>query len=144
MFARKLLWSALVVLCGAMLAWGQDQATSVKHTTIKPTSPSSGKEMYLNYCAVCHGKDGKGAGPAAEALKTPPTDLTLLSQKNGGKFPAAHVSTVIRGEGSVSAHGSKDMPVWGPLFRKLDQGDTGVYEMRVANITKFLETLQAK
>ena len=78
--------------------------------------------MFNNYCAVCHGKDGKGGGPAASALKTPPADLTTLAQKNGGKYPSAHISSVIRGQASMPSHGSQDMPVWGPLFSSISQG----------------------
>ena len=98
----------------------------------------------MNYCAVCHGKDGKGSGPAAPALKMPATDLTTLAQKNGGKYPALHVSSVIRGEGDVPAHGSKDMPVWGPLFWKMSQGHDAEVQQRIANLNQYIESLQAK
>ena len=54
---------------------------------VKPTSPASAQEMYTAYCAVCHGKDGKGNGPAAEALKVPPPDLTILARKNENNYP---------------------------------------------------------
>ena len=30
-------------------------------------------------------------------MKTPPTDLTTLAQKNGGKYPSVHIATIIRG-----------------------------------------------
>lgn len=96
---------------------------TVKHVPIKTTSPTSGKEMFESYCAVCHGKDGKGEGPAASALKVPPPDLTELAKKNGGKYPAPHVASVIRGQADLASHGSKDMPVWGPLF-------SSIHEMR--------------
>src|SRR5271156_2181094 len=90
----------------------QDQPQKViQHATIQPTSAASGKEMYTTYCAVCHGADGKGGGPAASALKTPPADLTTLSKNNGGKFPAMKVTSAIRGDSGLPAHGSKEMPV---------------------------------
>ena len=59
----------------------------IKHVPITNAPSNSGKEMFASYCAVCHGTDGKGNGPAASAMKTPPADLTLLAQKNGGKYP---------------------------------------------------------
>jgi len=134
-----------LVFAVAVMAGAQDQTEkTVKHVPIKPTSAASGQEMYTNYCAVCHGKDGKGGGPAADALKTPPTDLTTLAKKNGGKYPALHVTSVIRGEGNLPAHGSKDMPVWGPLFWHLSQGHEGEVQQRVSNLDHYIESLQAK
>jgi mono/diheme cytochrome c family protein len=109
------LLAALTLLAVAQQTQKPAQApdTVIKHVPVKPTSPASGEEMYVNYCAVCHGKDGRGTGPAVSALKVPPTDLTTLAEKNGGKYPSMHVSTVLRGEADVPAHGTKDMPVWG-------------------------------
>jgi mono/diheme cytochrome c family protein len=131
------------LLCTALFAVGQ-QAPQIKHVPMKPTSAASGQEMYANYCAVCHGKDGKGAGPAAAALKTAPTDLTTLAKLNGGKYPTAHVATIIRGEADVPAHGSKDMPVWGPLFLNASQGHEAQVQQRISNLTEYVESLQAK
>jgi mono/diheme cytochrome c family protein len=122
----------------------QGQTKTVQHVTIKSTSAASGKEMFTSYCAVCHGTDGKGGGPAASALKTAPADLTLLSKNNGGKYPALKVSSAIRGTNDLPAHGSKDMPVWGPLFFGLSNGHEGEVQQRVSNLTTYIETLQAK
>jgi len=137
-----------VILCTGMIA-AQDQAqkqsgTVIKHVPVKSTSPVSGKEMYTAYCAVCHGTDGKGAGPAASALKVPPTDLSALSKNNGGKYPALKVDASIRGESSLPAHGSKDMPVWGQLFWNMSSGHEGEVQQRVTNLTKYIQSLQAK
>jgi mono/diheme cytochrome c family protein len=149
MSMKKVIWmfAALIVFTCTVAAQDktQDQSTkTIQHAAIKPTSPASGEEMYKTYCAVCHGTDGKGNGPAASALKTPPTDLTQLSKKNGGKFPALKVSGAIRGEGDVAAHGTKDMPVWGSLFWGMSHGHEGEVQQRVANLTKYVESLQAK
>lgn len=135
----------LVVVAVAMTAWAQDQPkTEIKHVPIRQTSPASGPEMYKAYCAVCHGADGKGNGPAAEALKVPPTDLTTLALKNGGKYPALKVSAIIRGEEILPAHGSKDMPIWGNLFWTMSGGHEAEVQQRVANLNKYMETLQKK
>ena len=98
----------------------------------------------MNYCAVCHGRNGKGGGPAADALKVAPANLTLLSQKNNGKFPANHVTSILRGEASLSAHGSQEMPVWGPIFWKMSHGNAGEVQQRIANLSKYIESLQVK
>ena len=100
--------------------------------------------MFVSYCSACHGKDGTGAGPAASALKEPPADLTVLSKNNGGKFPAAHVSAVLNGGVKAPAHGNKEMPVWGPIFWQTSQGHAGEVQLRVANLTKYVESLQVK
>jgi mono/diheme cytochrome c family protein len=119
-------------------------APAVKHVPIKNTPSNDGKDMYDNYCAVCHGKDGKGAGPAAAAMKTSPTDLTALAKNNRGKYPAPHIAAVIRGQAATSSHGSQDMPVWGPLFSSISQGHEAQVQQRITNLVNYLETLQAK
>ncbi len=119
-------------------------AKVIQHVPVKDVSPASGKEMYMSYCAVCHGTDGKGGGPAASALKVPPTDLTLLSKTNGGKYPALKVTSSIRGETALAAHGSKEMPVWGTLFWSMSSGHQSEVQQRVVNLTRYIETMQAK
>ncbi len=108
------------------------------------TDPSSGKEMYMAYCASCHGADGKGNGPAAPALKTPATNLTQIAAKNGGTFPDAQIMQVIKGDSMTAAHGNKDMPVWGPVFLQMGGHDTAQVQLRIRNLTKYLASIQAK
>ena len=118
--------------------------TTVKHVPITNVPSNSGKEMFNSYCAVCHGKDGKGNGPAASAMKAAPTDLTALAQKNNGKYPASHVAAVIRGQAGTPSHGTQDMPIWGPLFSNIDQGRQGLVQQRITNLVTYVEGLQAK
>ena len=108
------------------------------------TNPSSGKDMYVAYCASCHGQDGTGNGPAAGALKTRPTDLTLLAVKNGGKFPDMHIAEIIKGDKLTAAHGNKEMPVWGPVFLTMGQHDTAQEQLRIRNLTTYLQSIQQK
>ena len=146
MQVRKNIWAVLgVIVAMTMMGWAQDQTkTEIKHVPVKQTSPASGQDMYKSYCAVCHGVDGKGNGPAAPALKVPPTDLTTLAARNGGKYPALRVSAIIRGEEVLAAHGSKDMPIWGNLFWTMSNGHEAEVQQRVANLNKYLESLQKK
>lgn len=149
MFIKKIGGIVVALSLLLALATAQDQSQDqsgkvIKHVPVKVTSAASGKEMYESYCAVCHGTDGKGNGPAASALKTPSTDLTTLSKNNGGKYPSLKVSAAIRGDSNVTAHGTKDMPVWGSLFRDMSQGHEGEVQQRVNNLTKYIESLQGK
>ncbi len=126
-----------------VVSFGADQKV-IKKVAAPQTSAASGEEMYVSYCAVCHGKDGKGDGPAASALKAAPTDLTTLTKKNNGKYPSMHVFHTIAGEENVPAHGSQDMPIWGPAFRALSGGSTATVQMRITNLTNFVESMQQK
>ena len=142
-----LMFTALIVLACTVAAQEQPQGQTekvIQHVPIKTMSPVSGKEMYTAYCAVCHGTDCKGGGPAASALKVPATDLTLLRKNNGGKYPALKVSSSIRGESALPAHGSKEMPVWGALFWSMSSGHESEVQQRVANLSHYIESLQAK
>lgn len=134
----------VIGLMACLAVFGVSPQKEIRHVPVKAASPASGPEMYTAYCAVCHGIDGKGKGPAAEALKVPPTDLTVLAKKNGGKYPSDHVTTAIRGELRLPAHGSKEMPVWGELFWGMSGGHSSEVQLRVTNLNKYIESLQAK
>ena len=141
----KLVSMSIVVMIFAVAALAQNQAKPViKNVPVQNTSPTSGSEMYKTYCAVCHGQDGKGNGPAAPALKTPPTDLTQLTKNDGGKFPEMKVVSTIRGQSNLPAHGTQEMPVWGQLFWRMSHGHEGEVQQRTANLTKYVEGMQAK
>jgi mono/diheme cytochrome c family protein len=128
----------VLALCAALAA------QEVKKVPIQRTPANSGQVMFKEYCAVCHGLGGKGDGPAADALKKRPADLTQLAHKNNGTFPEAHVMNFITGQDVVAAHGSRDMPVWGTLFTSLNPNDQGVTTLRVANLADYLKSLQAR
>src|ERR1039457_1068631 len=109
----------LFALAAAVL-WAQNEGRPVvQKTPARQTSASSGKEMYRAYCAACHGTDGKGDGPASAALKSLPSDLTVLARRNAGKFPELRVFGAINGDLRVAAHGSKDMPTWGAVIGQI-------------------------
>jgi mono/diheme cytochrome c family protein len=103
----------------------------------------AGRDSFDLYCSPCHGKTGRGDGPVAPALKSQPADLTRLTELGGGPFPADGVRAFVIGVGRpITAHGTSDMPVWGPLFRFFES-DVRVRE-RVANIATYIESLQQK
>ena len=148
MRVMKFISLAVILVAVSAFVVAQDApaqtAPTVKHVPITNTPSNSGKEMFNSYCAVCHGKDGRGNGPAASAMKTSPADLTVLAQNSGGKYPAAHVAAVIRGQAPTRSHGSKDMPVWGPLFSSISQGHEGQVQQRITNLVTYIDSLQAK
>jgi len=111
---------------------------------IPRTSAASGQEMFNTYCAVCHGKDAKGDGPAAAVLKVPPPNLTTLCLRHGGTYPTAYVETVLKfGVETAPAHGAKDMPIWGPVLGAISVNAPEA-ELRIHNLNQYIESLQAK
>ena len=151
---RHTLWkvglalTAALSLSVAVLASPQAQTEkptpTVKRTTAQPIQSVEGKDNFDAYCAVCHGKTGKGDGPAAPAMKMPVADLTAIAKKNGGKFNAVAVAEMIKGaDREMPSHGSKDMPIWGPVFRSFS-GDQNIATLRVNNLVDYLKTIQAQ
>ena len=140
---------SLILMAGfasaSILGFAQDTTPKIKMVPVQPTSPTSGQEMYSTYCAACHGVKATGNGPAAEALKTPPPNLTILSQTNGGVFPADRVRTVLQFGVMTSAHGSAEMPVWGDLLRTLHSTSPNtsmVVNQRILNLTNYIRQIQ--
>lgn len=119
-------------------------AQNVKRVPVSPTSPASGQQMFTTYCAVCHGTEGKGNGPAATALKKTPANLTELTARNGGKFPELKVFDTIKGDLETPAHGSRDMPIWGTVFQGLGHGSQGEVQLRISNLTAYVQSIQGK
>lgn len=139
--------AAIFVMISALAVAQQapaQNAPTVKHVPIANAPSTDGKAMFNSYCAVCHGKDAKGGGPAASAMKTAPTDLTVLAKNNGGKYPAEHVAAVLRGQATTPSHGSEDMPIWGPLFSSISQGHQAQVQQRITNLVDYVNGLQAK
>ena len=79
-------------------------------------STSTGAQLFQRYCASCHGKGGEGDGPVAPFFKLLPPDLTLMSRRSGGKFPAERARSIIDGRERVLPHGAREMAVWGLEF----------------------------
>ena len=116
------------------------QARTQRHP---PILPVAGVSIFQNYCAPCHGLDGRGGGPVAAALRSEVPDLTRLAQRNGGVFPTLHVRrSIMLGEDElIPAHGSRTMPIWGPVFHEIDF-DRDLGNVKLENITKYLESIQ--
>jgi len=142
MFIRRVF--PIIGLFFCLAAFGESQQRQIKPVAVKPTSPASSQEMYTAYCAVCHGRDGKGNGPAAGALRVPPANLTILARRNGNRYPSDHVRSAIEGDVRLPAHGSKEMPAWGALFWRMSQGHSSEVQLRISNLNEHIELMQAK
>src|SRR5262245_24811899 len=110
-----------IALALALTFWVTTVWTTYGRQTTSPRRPPliidsmAGHDTYSFYCASCHGARGKGDGPTASALEIKPPDLTLLARRRGGTFPRSDIEAFVRGGGRpVPAHGSGEMPVWGP------------------------------
>ncbi len=134
---------AIGIVCIALLACSAEAGQQTGPVVPPLISESAyGPDLYRAYCASCHGKDGRGDGPVAPALKVSPPDLTRLTARQGGMFPAIEVQAILRGT-AVSAHGSEEMPVWGPIFQALDPSDARV-KARIASLVSHLRSIQRR
>ena len=128
--------TAGLTLAASVLAAGMAMAQDSEH----------GQEYYAQYCATCHGVDGKGEGPLTQLMTTVVPDLTKLAEMNDGEFPMLQVIHVIDGRTGLRAHGGP-MPVYGAIF-KAESGDDSTYANvlysrgKVLSIAYYLEQIQ--
>ena len=142
----KIIISMSVLFAGGLLFWasGADSNPKVMNDPVRLINSIEGPALYKAYCAVCHGSDATGNGPMAPALKVPPADLTRIAERNGGVFPMARVERVIAGEEPLpSGHGTREMPLWGPIFSQVDR-DQDLGRVRIDNLTRYLMGMQTK
>lgn len=118
-----------------------EKAKSQQHDPANLVHSLNGVDIYRAHCASCHGLEGKGDGPVAAALNTRVPDLTTISQRSGGIFPVARARKIISGDEVVLGHGSREMPIWGPIFHQIQQ-DRDYGEIRIQNITDYLKSIQ--
>ena len=139
--SHYLLISAILTvtaLAGNSMAQNQK---AIKETNAHPTNAWSGDQLYGEFCAVCHGADAKGNGPASSALKSNPTDLTQITRRNGTKFPDLKMRAILEGSETIGAHGTSDMPIWGDVFKSISANQT-FGQMRVDALVKYLQSIQ--
>jgi mono/diheme cytochrome c family protein len=136
-------WAVGIFLLFSGLALGQTKPPAQKDYQ-RLIYSVKGPELFRAHCAACHGSDAKGDGPVAPTLKTKPADLTVLAKNNQGVFPRQIVLKIISGDDtSLLAHGSREMPVWGPIFHQIEE-DQDFGNVRLQNLTKYLESIQQK
>lgn len=127
----------LMIPVGVMLLFASNIAARKK----PPVAPT-GRDIFMERCAVCHGEDGKGNGPAVGSLTIPPADLTLLGERNRGVFPTERVKNIVGQQIDITAHGSREMPIWGDLFHAKTLADQQVANERFERLVSYLESIQ--
>jgi mono/diheme cytochrome c family protein len=125
--------SLLSLVCASAGAQTIQQGTAPRIQSIE------GVDTYKALCAVCHGAQAKGNGPAAPALKKAPADLTGISRRHAGKFSDADVEEMIVAK--QVAHGTREMPIWGPVFDAM-ASDRTFSKLRMANLVAYLKSIQ--
>jgi len=143
--SRRIVLSSLllaVAICSAC-------ATASEEPSIPAPDPllvDVGSDLFATHCASCHGTDARGDGPAASALRIPPTDLTRLAARNAGVFPESSTAMSIDGRFDLPAHGSREMPVWGArLADRLPGVATGeVARGQITSLIEYLKSLQVE
>ncbi len=103
---------------------------------------AEGRQLYLRYCASCHGIDGDGNGPLAGSLTTPPPNLRQLSLRYGNPLPRDRIARFIDGRADVKAHGTRDMPVWGERFYAEPNGSEAATRERIRKLVAYLQSIQ--
>jgi mono/diheme cytochrome c family protein len=140
---KRLLVTAMTAALAVGVSYA-DQANAKVTIAVTRTTATSGKQMYVSYCAACHGVDGRGHGSVAPALRTPPPDLTILSRNNRGKFPDTHIVTLLQNGIDVPSHGTAEMPIWGPILGKMNTTNPQEKLLRISNLSRYLDSIQVK
>jgi hypothetical protein len=140
-----------VIIAGTLFTLGitqlhsdQPKPNPLNPETVRLIDSVDGPALYKAYCAVCHGVDARGSGPMSMSLKVSPPDLTRIAARNGGVYPAARVEKIISGEEQVpGGHGTRAMPVWGPIFSQISW-DQDLGRLRIHNLAIYVGQFQAR
>jgi mono/diheme cytochrome c family protein len=139
MYLRRI--AAIVIGAVMLLTYGCGPAPADRRSRTDPSNES--EAAYLQACASCHGRDGRGGGPVAAVLTTAPADLTMLAVRHGGGFPRAYVVDVVTGARAVRAHGTREMPIWSEQFGSSVSSVASAYaRRRIDLLVSHLEAMQ--
>lgn len=139
---KRIFFASLIATAAVGAGFASEPNT--KTIVIGKEPASNGRQMYMSYCASCHGADGRGRGAVATSLTIPPADLTKLRKNNKGKYPTPYVISVLQSGTSTPGHGTAAMPVWGSIFAQMDGGQRSLTKaLRISNLNQYLESIQA-
>lgn len=148
------MFCSLAIFAILSLGFAPNRALAQERAELSRTGRlTSGKRDFREYCASCHGRDGKGDGPVAAVLSKKPANLTVLSKNNHGVFPQAQVYSFIDGSTVAEGHGTRAMPIWGYAFmyrRSSRQGVGGAplteaqVRQKIDRLVDYIKTIQAR
>jgi mono/diheme cytochrome c family protein len=101
-----------------------------------------GAALFMNHCAACHGTTGEGDGPVAGLMSITVPNLRTLARRSGGELPEDRIAAYIDGRAPNQAHGGRQMPIWGDVFRVSQAGDEEVVAARIKVLVWFISELQ--
>jgi mono/diheme cytochrome c family protein len=122
-------------------------AAGVLAAPVAADDTTVGAELFLGYCAACHGVGAMGDGPMTDILEIAPPDLTGLAAANDGVFPMADVVRTIDGRTTLVSHGGP-MPVFGMILRgeagviDAEDGSPIITKQAVVDIAAWLASVQ--
>ena len=119
------------VIAGCQTAEPEDAQVGVEY---------DGRNLYLGYCASCHGPTGAGDGPVAAGMAFKMDDLRTLEARRG-EFPADWLREVIDGRTLRAVHGTDEMPVWGWQFL-LEEDSEEQVAARIDALVEYLRSVQ--
>lgn len=106
----------------------------------EPVPEYDGRNLFLGYCASCHGVEGRGDGPVAPVMSVIMADLRTLEARKG-VFPRDWLKELIDGRTLRAAHGTLDMPVWGWQFRLVEESPAHA-DARIDALVDYLAEIQ--
>ena len=138
--------TALLPLLMTLCLWATPPGTALAQ---QEEIAAVGQQEFRHACAVCHGLGGKGESvmTTLNLLTVRPTDLTQLSKKHQGQFPFWRVYQIIDGREEVKGHGTRDMPIWGEVFRQSEGGqrvDETYAIGRLLALVYYIQSIQEK
>ena len=132
---------ALLLCCTSVIAQEKDKGGAKGSPDSSLAQSVKGADLFHAHCASCHGAGATGNGPAGVILKVAPPNLTDIAERNHGKFPAEKIARIIAGDEVMVSHGSREMPLWGPIFHEVER-DQDWGEVRVHNLVEYLRSVQ--
>jgi len=92
---------------------------SIPEVSANPPLAFEGRKLFVSYCQLCHGTEGKGDGALAKAMKIKPADLTTTVRSRSDTI----LKKIITGQGKQTITGrdrhnllSDAMPEWKDVF----------------------------